>query len=99
MSEPGARAVPRTAFAGHVEEFERTIADLLVATADSLEGGAAQGLAELRARARQLGEGVDAEPWTVPVDEAGDEAGARLQSRHVTSHQLLRLVTRLAPDT
>ena len=42
--------VPRTAFAGHVEEFERTIADLLDATADSLEGGAAQGLAELRAR-------------------------------------------------
>jgi len=89
---------PRTAFAGHVEEFERTIADLLDATAESLEGGAAQGLAELRARARQLGEGVDAEPWTVPVDGAGDEAGARLQSRHVTSHQLLRLVTRLAPD-
>jgi multidrug resistance protein MdtO len=92
-------AVPRTAFAGHVEEFERTIADLLVATADSLEGGAAQGLAELRARARQLGDGVDAEPWMVPVDAAGDEAGARLESRHVTSHQLLRLVTRLAPDT
>ena len=90
--------VPHTAFAGHVEEFERTIADLLDATAESLEGGAAQGLAELRARARQLGEGVDAEPWTVPVDGAGDEAGARLQSRHVTSHQLLRLVTRLAPD-
>ena len=82
-----------------MEEFERTIADLLDATADSLEGGAARGLAELRARARQLGEGVDAEPWTVPVDEAGDEAGARLESRHVTSHQLLRLVTRLAPDT
>ena len=90
--------VPRTAFAGHVEEFERTIADLLDATADSLEGRAAHGLAELRARARELGEGVDAEPWAVPVDEAGTEAGARLQSRHVTSHQLLRLVTRLAPD-
>jgi uncharacterized membrane protein YccC len=91
--------VLRTAFAGHVEEFERTIADLLDATADSLEGRAAQRLAELRTRARQIGEGVDAEPWRVPVDEAGDEAGARLQSRHVTSHQLLRLVIRLAPDT
>jgi hypothetical protein len=88
--------VPRTAFARHVEEFERTIADLLDATADSLEGGAAHGLAELRARARQMGEGVDAEPWTAPVDKAGEDAGARLQSRHVTSHQLLRLVTRLA---
>ena len=66
--------VPRTAFAGHVEEFERTIADLLDATADSLEGGAPRGLAELRARARQLEEGVDAEPWTVPVDAAGDDA-------------------------
>jgi hypothetical protein len=92
--------VPRTAFAGHVEEFERMIADLLDATADSLAGGVAQqGLAELRARARQLEEGVDVEPWTVPVDEAGNEAGARLQSRHVTGHQLLRLVTRLSPDT
>jgi multidrug resistance protein MdtO len=91
--------VPRTAFAGHVEEFERTIANLLDATAESLEGGAAQRLAELRARARQLGEGVDAEPRTVPVDEAGNEAGARLLSRHVTSHQLLRLLIRLAPDT
>jgi multidrug resistance protein MdtO len=46
--------VPCTAFAGHVEEFERTIADLLDATAHSLEGGVAQGLAELRARARQM---------------------------------------------
>jgi len=91
--------VPRTAFARHVEEFERTIADLLDATADSLDGGVAQGLAALRARARELGEGADAEPWTVPVDEAGTQAGARLQSRHVTSHLLLRLVTRLAPDT
>jgi len=90
--------VPRTALAGHVEEFEDTIADLLAATADSLEGGAAQGLAELRARARQLGEGSDAEAWTVPIDGAGSEAGARLVSRHLTSHQLLRLVTRLTPD-
>ena len=79
--------VPRTAFAGHVEEFERTIADLLDATAASLEGGAAHGLAELRARARELGEGVDAEPWAVPVDEARDRRGraAREPPRDVPS--------------
>jgi hypothetical protein len=41
---------------------------------------------------------VDAEPWAVPVTAAVDEAGARLASRHITSHQLLRLVTRLAPE-
>jgi multidrug resistance protein MdtO len=93
-----AAPAPRTALARHVEEFERTIADLLDATADSLDGGVAHGLAELRARARQLGQDVDAEPRTAPVDGTGDEAGARLQSRHVTSHQLLRLVARLAPD-
>ena len=36
--------VPPTAFAAHVQEFERTIADVLEASADSLEGGAARGL-------------------------------------------------------
>jgi hypothetical protein len=77
-----------------VEEFERTIADLL--TRRRPRRGQPYGLAARGAR--ELGEGVDAEPWAVPVDEAGTEAGARLQSRHVTSHQLLRLVTRLAPD-
>ena len=89
---------PRSPLAGHVEEFESTIAELLAATADSIEGKPVPGLADLRARARQLGEGVDAEPWAVPVATAVDEPGARLASRHITSHQLLRLVTRLAPE-
>ena len=93
-------AVPsagRGDLADHVEAFEDTIAALLDATADAVEGAPRPGFAALRVRAREMADAIDAEPWRarVPAAAGGD---ARLASRHVTSHQLLRLVVRLAPE-
>jgi len=91
-----AEPLPPTGLGEHVERCEETIAELLLATADAVEGTAPTRLAELRARARELDERASEEPWTRPA--ADDEAGARLVSRHATGHQLLRLVSRLGPD-
>ena len=87
---------PRTPLAAHVEEFERVIADFLDATADAVEGTPAPGFAELRARARLLAEAVEDAPVAALAAPAGESA-ARLASRHITGHQLLRVVTRLDP--
>ena len=85
---------PATPFAAHVQEFERTIADVLEASAHAIEGKPAPEWVDIRVRARTMGEGVDEAPWVA----AAAEADARLASRHVTSHQIMRLVTRLTPD-
>jgi len=88
---------PATPFAAHVQEFERTIADVLEASADAIEGTSAAGWADLHVRARTMGDGVDEAPWA-DADAAAAEADARLVSRHITSHQIMRLVTRLGPE-
>jgi len=87
---------PRTPLAEHVEEFERVTADFFEAAADAVEGKPAPGFAALRARAHRLAEATGDAPCAVPIPSA-DESAARLATRHLTSHQLLRLVTRLDP--
>lgn len=87
---------PATPLTRHVEEYERAIADVLDATATAVERGMNADFIALRERARALGEADD--PDALAHAEVGDQAGARLVSRHVTSHQLVRLVARLGPE-
>ena len=89
---------PTTVFAAHVQEFERTIADVLEASADAIEGKGAPGYAALHARARTMGDDADPSPWTTAGAPSQQDDAARLVSRHITSHQIMRLVTRLGPE-
>ena len=84
--------------AGHVEEFERTIAELLAATADSIEGKGSRACRPARARP-SAGRGCRYRAVGGAPSNGRGRSRRAAPSRHITSHQLLRLVTRLTPET
>jgi len=91
--------LPRTAFADHVQNLEATIAGVLDATADSVEGRPSPEFAPLRERAGRLADAEEGEPDADSAVGTSGDTRARLESRHVMGHQLLRLVSRLGSDS